>query len=210
MSAPARRTRLPAAERRAAILAAALEVFGERGYHGASIDEIAKRAGISKALIYEHFASKRELHASLLQAHVGELFVRLAANAATGATGEARLRGGVQEFFAYVEEQREAFRLLFRDLADPEVAGAITGVQAQAAGLLVALMQADPEAASLSVPGATPQERGRAIELLATQLSGALQALANWWYVHQDVPRSELVDRAVDFAWTGLRQLREE
>lgn len=209
MSAPARRTRLPAPERRAAILAAALTVFGERGYHGASIDEIAKRAGISKALIYEHFESKRELHTSLLEHHVGELFVRLAANTATGATGEARLRGGVEVFLAYVEEHREAFKLLFRDLADPEVAGAIAGVQAQAAGLLVALMKADPEAAAVRVPGETSAERGRAIELLAVQLSGALQALANWWGTHQDVPRAELVDRAVDFAWTGLRQLRQ-
>ena len=209
MSPPARRPRLPAAQRRAAILAAALVVFGERGYHGASIDLIAKQAGISKALIYEHFASKRELHASLLDGHVGELFERLEANAATGATGEVRLRGGVEVFFAYVEERREAFRLLFRDMAEPEVAGAIAGVQAQAAGLIVALMQGDPGAGADRVPGATPEERGRAVELLAIQLSGAMQGLANWWSAHPEVPRTELVDRAVDFAWTGLRQLRD-
>lgn len=209
MSAPARRTRLPAAQRRAEILAAALVVFGERGYHGASIDLIAKEAGVSKALIYEHVASKRELHASLLEGHVGELFTRLAANAATGATGERRLRGGVEVFFTYVEEHREVFRLLFRDMAEPEVAGAIAGVQAQAAGLIVALMQGDPGAGGDRVPGATPEERGRAIELLAIQLSGAMQGLANWWAAHPDVPRGELVDRAVDFGWTGLRQLRE-
>ena len=201
------RSRLPAAERRAELLAAAERVFGELGYHGASIDAIAKAAGTSKALIYEHFDSKRALHASLLEAHVGALFARLAANAATGATGEQRLRGGLDAFFAYVEEHRGAVRLLTRDLADPEVAGAIGAVQQQAAGLLVVLLQADPDAATVRVPGADAAERGRAIELLAVQLAGAMQALATWWDAHPDVPRSELVDRGLDFAWTGLRVL---
>jgi AcrR family transcriptional regulator len=52
------RKRLTAGERRAAIQSSALEVFAERGYHTSSIDDIARTAGISKALIYEHFASK--------------------------------------------------------------------------------------------------------------------------------------------------------
>jgi hypothetical protein len=39
-------------------------------------------------------------------------------------------------------------------------------------------------------------------------LSGALQGLANWWYDHQDVPRAELVDRAMEFAWVGIDGLR--
>ncbi|MDX6675402.1 MAG: hypothetical protein QOH11_2820, partial [Solirubrobacteraceae bacterium] len=49
---------MPAGERRAAILDAAMNVFADRGYHASSIDEIAREAGVSKALIYEHFASK--------------------------------------------------------------------------------------------------------------------------------------------------------
>ena len=56
------RRRLSAADRRQAILDSALEVFSERGFHDASLDDVAARDGISKALIYEHFASKRELH----------------------------------------------------------------------------------------------------------------------------------------------------
>ena len=209
MRAPDPRTRrLPAAERRTTILEAAIAVFGERGYHGASIDLIAKQAGVSKALIYEHFASKRELHASLLEDQVGELFARLAVNAQAGRTGEARLRGGVEEFLAFVEERREAFRLLFRDLADPEVAEALSRVHAQVGGLLAALMEGSGDGAAARPLGGSEEERGRALELLAVQLSGALQALANWWDAHPEVPRAELVDRAVDFAWTGLRQLR--
>ena len=64
------RRRLSAEQRRSAILDAALVVFSSRGYHASSIDEIAQAAGISKALIYEHFPSKRDLHVSLLERHV--------------------------------------------------------------------------------------------------------------------------------------------
>jgi len=114
---------MPAPLRREALLAAAEEVFARKGYHGASLDDIAHTAGVSKALIYEHFASKRELHASLVTAHVAEIFRRLEANAEVGGSAEERLRGGIDAFLSFVEEHREAWRALFRDAADPEAPG---------------------------------------------------------------------------------------
>ena len=48
------------------VLAAAQEVFAQRGYHGSSLDDIAKASGTSKALIYEHFESKSALHDVLI------------------------------------------------------------------------------------------------------------------------------------------------
>ena len=197
-TAPSRR-RLPAAQRREELLAAAEEVFGARGYHGASLEEIAGAAGVSKALIYEHFASKRELHASLVEAHVGEIFGRLRANALAGTDGEARLRGGVDAFLAFVEDHRDAWRALFRDAADPEVGDVIERVQAQAVGVIAALIAADPESA---------HHDERTLQMHAALLSGAVQALANWWDVNREVPRAELVDRAIDFCWNGLESLR--
>jgi AcrR family transcriptional regulator len=190
---------MPAPLRREAILAAAEEVFARSGYHGASLDDIAQAAGISKALIYEHFASKRELHASLINAHVEEIFERLQANAAAGQPGEQRLRGGIDAFLSFVEEHREAWRALFRDAADPEVADVIERVQAQATAVIAALIAADPEA---------PHEGERAIEMHAALLSGAVQSLANWWHDNQDVPREQLVERAMDFCWIGIDRLR--
>lgn len=197
-TAPSRR-RLPAAQRREELLAAAEEVFGARGYHGASLDEIAGAAGVSKALIYEHFASKRELHASLVAAHVGEIFARLQANALAGTDGEARLRGGVDAFLAFVEEHRDAWRALFRDAADPEVGDVIERVQAQAVGVIAALIAADPESA---------HHDERTLQMHAALLSGGVQALANWWDANRDVPRSEVVDRAIEFCWNGIESLR--
>jgi AcrR family transcriptional regulator len=48
-------------ERREEILDAALQVFAERGYHGASTEEIARRAGISQPYIFRLFGTKKDL-----------------------------------------------------------------------------------------------------------------------------------------------------
>ena len=202
------RRRMPAAKRRELILAAAEDVFARSGYHGASLDEIAGAGGISKALIYEHFDSKRELRACLLEAHTAELFGRLQASAEAGATGEERLRGGIEAFLGFVEERRAAWRALFRDAADPEVAERIQGVRAQAAALIAELIATDPETPDSGAAGSDPRRR-QYIETLAQLLSGGLQSLANWWHDHPDVPRRAVVDHATAFAWLGLERLRD-
>jgi AcrR family transcriptional regulator len=198
-----RRRRMPAAERRAAILDAAMEVFAERGYHVASLDEIARTAGVSKALIYEHFPSKQALWASLLDVQVAEVFRRLAGAAATSEPGEVRLRAGVDAFLAFVEERPGAWRMLFREAADPEVISFLERVRSQVAGVVATLIAAEP-----AKWPAEEERRALAVEMLAEQLTGAVQALANWWGDHQDIPREVLVDRVMDFAWLGLERLR--
>jgi len=60
-------TRLPAAERRQAIVEAALRVFIGGSYSGATTAEIAREAGISEPILYRHFGSKRELYFACLE-----------------------------------------------------------------------------------------------------------------------------------------------
>ena len=60
---------MAAADRRTAILAAARLAFAEGAYHEVSLDSVAERAGVSKALLYEHFDSKRELYQAMLEMH---------------------------------------------------------------------------------------------------------------------------------------------
>jgi AcrR family transcriptional regulator len=201
------RRRLSAAERRDELLDAASEVFARSGYHGASLEEIASVAGVSKALIYEHFASKRELHAELVARHASEIFRRLQANAESGATGEERLRGGIDAFLSFVEEHRDAWRALFRDASDPEVAEAIAGVQQQAVGVIAALMAADPDVRD--DPKVDPAQRALFLEAHAGLLAGAIQALAGWWEDHRHVPREVVTDRAMEFCWLGLDRVSE-
>jgi len=70
-SAPS--TRLPAAERREAIVQAAQRVFSSRSYAGATTAEIARAAGVSEPILYRHFPSKRELYFACLDSAWAEL-----------------------------------------------------------------------------------------------------------------------------------------
>jgi AcrR family transcriptional regulator len=208
MAAPPRtrppRKRLSAEDRRSAILDSALEVFSRHGYNGASIDEIAQAAGISKALIYEHFPSKKDLHVSLLERHTQEIFVRLAQTADTEEPGDVRLRNGVDAFFLWVETHPEAFRLLFRDTFEVEVADVLNRLQNQATGAIAALIASEP------VERRAPRDphAGLALEAWAQQLSGSVQSLAIWWHQHPEVERAWLVDRVMEYAWIGLERIR--
>ena len=66
-------TRLPAAERRAALVEAALRVFSKRSYSSATTAEIAREAGVSEPILYRHFPSKRELYFACLDSAWAEL-----------------------------------------------------------------------------------------------------------------------------------------
>ena len=87
-SRPARRSgprwrRLPE-ERPRQILDAALEVFGERGLAGARLDDIARRAGVSKGTIYLYFPNKEELFREVVRAIVVDRLREAAAKAGQG------------------------------------------------------------------------------------------------------------------------------
>jgi AcrR family transcriptional regulator len=67
LSEPAR-LRLPAEERRAAVLATACRIFSKGSYRGSTTAEIARESGVSEPVLYRHFASKRDLYLSCLDA----------------------------------------------------------------------------------------------------------------------------------------------
>jgi AcrR family transcriptional regulator len=70
-------TRLPAAERRRAIVGAALRVFSEGSYAGATTAEIAREAGVSEPILYRHFDSKRDLYFACLDEAWTRIRVRI-------------------------------------------------------------------------------------------------------------------------------------
>src|ERR1700710_2977617 len=110
-----RGNRLPRDERRGQLLIAASEVFVDRGYHAAGMDEIADRAGVSKPVLYQHFSSKLELYLAVLQRHVDNLVsgVRQAPRPTAGK--RHGLRAAVQAFFDFVEHDVEGYRLIFEN-----------------------------------------------------------------------------------------------
>jgi AcrR family transcriptional regulator len=193
---------MPASDRRALILEAAREAFAEGGYHRTSLEEVAERAGVSKALLYEHFDSKRELHAAMLEAHVTDLLERINAALAGAEPGEARLRAGTEAFFAFLEERRGAAAIMLRNTADPDVAEWLARLRDQIATEIVALMRA--EVAELV---AADPEMAVGIEMIAQQQIGAIQSLADWWGEHRDVPRERLVEAVMDLSWVGMERV---
>jgi AcrR family transcriptional regulator len=59
-------TRLPAAERRAAVVETACRIFAKGSYHGSTTAQIARELGVTEPVLYRHFASKRELYIACL------------------------------------------------------------------------------------------------------------------------------------------------
>jgi AcrR family transcriptional regulator len=200
-----RRKRLTGEERREAILESALEVIAQRGYHASSIDDIAREAGVSKALIYEHFASKQDLYAELLEQHASHLFSALAeAISDAGRDASARLAVGFDAFYGFVEEHRVAWRMLFREATDPEAVALLDRITGEVTGFVAGVIREDP--GSRRGPD-DEQAREHGVQVVAQLLVGAVQSLANWWADHQEVPRERIVDMTMDFAWLGLQRL---
>ena len=124
-----RGNRLPRDERRGQLLAAASEVFVDRGYHAAGMDEIADRAGVSKPVLYQHFSSKVELYLAVLQRHVDNLVSGVRQALRTTTDNRQRVRAAVQAF--YLANEAWLTRVLERGRADGSLI--VTGDVAQTA-----------------------------------------------------------------------------
>jgi len=203
-AAKERRRRLSPAQRRSMIVIAAMEVFAERGYERASMSEIARRAGITAAVIYDYFSSKAVLQVELLENQTNEL-LGYVATALLEAPDEpaTQMRAGVDAFFRFVEEHRYAWRMLFRDPPlDPEVAAAYTKLERQATSAIALLIETN--AGDALARYGNPSQTA---EVFAEALKAAQNALAAWWYEHSEIPREEIVARLLDLTWTGLEHV---
>lgn len=198
------RRRIGYEARRTLIIEAALEVFAEQGYHGASIEEIAGRAGITKPVLYDHFESKAALHLYLLEAQRDELLAHTREKLRAHGAPAVRVASAVDGVLAYVESHPYAWLLLFREsTGDPEIIERHRRIQQQAGAGVVAALMADADA------DVEPREDAAlAQEAIGELLGGAMRGLARWWYDHREVAREELVQLVMDVLWMGLERLR--
>ncbi|OBB01815.1 TetR family transcriptional regulator [Mycobacteriaceae bacterium 1482268.1] len=102
MSEP--RRRLSPEDRRSELLALGTKVFGERPYDEVRIDEIAERAGVSRALMYHYFPDKRAFFAAVVKAEGDRLFEATNTPAVPGQTLFEQLRAGVLAYLHYDEK----------------------------------------------------------------------------------------------------------
>src|SRR5574340_970394 len=107
MIAPSRKQR-ELALRQEIIFAAAEAVLAARGFHGASVDEIARRAEISVGTLYNLFGNKESLYASLLERRMEALSTCVREYGASAATGIDKLHCVVDAIFHYCAEHERA------------------------------------------------------------------------------------------------------
>lgn len=102
------RRRLSPEDRRAELLALGAEVFGKRPYDEVRIDEIAERAGVSRALMYHYFPDKRAFFAAVVKDEADRLYAATNIEPAPGLTMFEEIRMGVMAYMAYHEQNPEA------------------------------------------------------------------------------------------------------
>jgi AcrR family transcriptional regulator len=98
------RRRLSPDDRRNELLALGAEVFGQRPYDDVRIDEIAERAGVSRALMYHYFPHKRAFFAAVVRAEGERLFEATNAAPDPEASMFNQVREGVLAYLRYDEE----------------------------------------------------------------------------------------------------------
>jgi AcrR family transcriptional regulator len=198
------RKRLTADARREVIERAATEVFAERGYRSASIDEIARRSSVSAPVVYDHFRSKQDLHRRLLERHFAELREIWAEYMVRDDPPELRMARALEAWFGYVQTHPYAWRMLFQDTSgDPGVQEIHREVAARSRAALLPLLASEPGAHEIA--GSAEQE---ALDMVWEIMRAVLQGLALWWYEHQNVSREQVVATAMNALWIGFDRAR--
>lgn len=166
-----RGTRLPRRARRNQLLGAAQEVFVAQGYHSAAMDDIAERAGVSKPVLYQHFPGKLDLYLALLDQHCESLLQAVRTALASTSDNKLRVRATMDAYFAYVEDDGGAFRLVFEsDLTnEPAVRERVDKVTHECAEAICDVIAED-----------TGLSRAESM-LLASGLGGLAQVVARSW-----------------------------
>ena len=191
--------RLPAPRRRRQLLDVALDVFGELGYHQASMDVVAEAAGVTKPVLYQHFGSKRDLYLELL-GDVGNQLLEAVVKATAGASHpRAQVEAGFEAYYRFVESHVNAFRLLFGGGlgTDAEFAAVVSRVEDTMAETIATLIEADLE----------PEHR----RLLAYGVVGLAETTSRHWVNGGlNLDAVTLAARVADLAWAGLRAVHRD
>lgn len=197
MARPERRragTRLvPRAVREEQMLEVAGEVFAERGFHAASMDEIAERADISKPMLYAYFGSKEGLYSAYMGRIGSSLLEAMDAAVDPELEPGPQVYASMAAFLGFVEEHREGWAVLQRELSAGSggpLAEDVGRVRAAIVKRMAALLS--PHLGELRA------------DALAHGFVGAGESLAAWWLNHPDYSRDQVAELIMDVGWRGV------
>jgi AcrR family transcriptional regulator len=187
-----RHGRVPRAVRERQLIELAEELFSERGYQGASMDELARRAGVTKPVVYELFGSKDGLFRACLERSAERLATRIADAVRAETDPEARLRAGGLAFLRFAADHRVAWELMM----EGRFSDAATAVRRRQAALVHELLRE-------MAPAGIDQDE---LEVAAHAINSAYEGVAHWMWEHPDVPLEQLADWTVELLLPGLRR----
>ena len=192
--------RLPAVRRRRQLLDVALQLFAARGFHGASMDDLAEAAGVTKPVLYQHFGSKRDLYLEVLREVGGQLVADVTKAIGTAAGPRQQVEAGFRAYFEWVARERHGFDVLFAGdtRRDPEFLTELGKVETEFAVAIADLIVVDCM---------TREQR----QLLAYGIVGIAETTCRHWIAADlDLPAGDLAQGVADLAWAGLRGLRRD
>ena len=191
------RSRMTAAERREQLIEISRTVFSEKGFDGASVEEIAARAGVSKPVVYEHFGGKEGVYAVVVDREVRQL-LGMMREALDGGTPRLLLEQAAFALLDYIEQSSEGFRILVRDTPLGSASGSyvsiISDIATRVEGILVDEFKRrgfDPKTAPM----------------YSQMLVGMVGTTGQWWLDARKPAKEVVAANLVNLAWNGLAGL---
>lgn len=182
------------------LLDVAEEQFALHGYGGASIDAIARIAGVSRPIVYDHFGDKEGVYLACLRRARGELEEMILTAVASASTAREMVERGTDAYFEFVERRGQRWAVLFGGV---ELAG---GASEEIAELRFATVNRIRDLIAAIAPDADAVT----IDAYAHAISGSSEQVAKWWRANPKLTRAQVVELQVSFAWNGLSHLLPE
>ncbi|MGY1915357.1 TetR/AcrR family transcriptional regulator [Blastococcus sp. SYSU DS0973] len=182
---------------RDSLLTAAVELFDERGYEAASMEELAGRLGVTKAALYHHVPSKLDLLRVALDQALDALFAVIEEPGAVTGRAVDRLEHVVRASVRVLAAQLPAVRLLLRVRGNSEVERAALDRRREFDRLVAGLV-VDAVAEGDVRPDVDPA-------VTARLLFGAVNSVTGWYRPDGGLSPDELADVVVTTTFSGLR-----
>jgi AcrR family transcriptional regulator len=183
------------------MLDAAVRVFSRRGYHAASVDEVAETAGISKPMVYAYLGTKEELFRACLEREGVRLIEALASAGGGDLPPDEQFWRGLRAFFTFVDGHRDGWIVLYRQARGQEPFGEIIlQLRARIVEIVTGMLSRVSASAGLHV-------RDDDVSTMAHALVGAAEALADWVVAHPGEDPDLTATRLMNAVWTGADAL---
>lgn len=188
-SAGQKRKRIPRAEREPQMLDAATEVFSERGFHAASMEDIAARVEVTKPMLYAYFGSKEGLYRATVE-RAGNHIVRLVEGLMEQPDAQQRLRDGADAMLDFVFSQRASWAVVYNERMGPDGMVDITAFRERVSSFIArTFVEIHQQQIGKSV--AVAAEDTRKAWPYAIAMIGSCEALLRWWSKDEPFAQAE-------------------